>query len=71
MSGQADIMDSLALGFVVSGMNKVLFERKGFNAVLSQATAMDAVKFAASSMVYKMAVRPIIANATGINLPKV
>ena len=72
MSGlQGDLMDSLAQGFVASAMVKVLFERKGLNAVFSSATAMDAVKFAAANMVYKTAVRPIISNAIGINLPKV
>jgi hypothetical protein len=71
MSGMnSEIMDSLAQGFVASAMTKVIFERKGINAVFSQATAMDGVKFAVASFVYKAAVRPIVANATGINLPK-
>ena len=68
---QTEIMDALALGFVASAMNKVVFERKGLNSILNSGTAMDAVKFAASTFIYKTAVRPIISNAVGINLPKV
>ena len=66
-----EILDSVAQGMVASVMVGVIFERKGFNAILSQKTFNDGLKFAVANVAYKMVARPLVANATGINLPKV
>ena len=71
MSGiQNEVIDSLASGVAVAIMMKVMFGGgKGFAGVFSQATLMDGGKIAASTLVYRMAVRPALSQV--VPLPKV
>ena len=66
MAIQNEIIDEMARGLTIAVSMKILFGGRSVQAVFSQSTLMDAVKYGSASIAYRYVGRPVVAQITGM-----